>query len=414
VGSLASRALLFVVNIQLARVLSPEHYGKVVLAQTVLLFGTVVSDLGGRTVMIREVGAVDGAVRPGVVGNAWAGLLVLAGAGVLLMIGGAAFVGERTEGILILLFALALPAYWLNLDWLLKGQRRFKHVGVTEIVKAAVYLGMVGVWLRTPDDILLVPVAYAVGWAAGAAYTTMVVGWNALPKIQFERGAIQRLVAAGLPIGITGILTQLYMNAGIVFLKAFVDSTAVGIYGAAFKLTLLVTLMAALFSETLLPSLASRYAVSEAEGRRLVRLAFSAVLAVGALAALVFAVFSREILVLVYGQAYASAAPVLVLLGLSIVPLFCNVPFVNMLIVTGRQRFLLLGAVIGCAVNAAVNLALTPRYGPVGAAAAELATETGVAASLAAFALMPPRRTPRQRADDLTSTPFDRGNSRSA
>lgn len=387
-GNLVSRALLFVVNVQLARVLSPAAFGKVVLAQTLLLFATVAADLGTRTITIRDVAAAESGARFRVAGLAWGAILALTVPATVLLLGSATLFADQTQRWLTVLFALTLPAYGLNLDWYLKGSSRFGHVGVAEVIKALVYLSLVLVWLKGVDDVLLVPVAYALAWWVAAAYLFFAVRQaRRLPRIHLEGTALRRLVAAGLPIGITGVLTQLYLNGGILFLGKFADAAAIGLYGAAFKLTLIVTLMGALFSETLLPTLSRRYTVSNIEGRRLVRLALVAVSSAGLLAAAIFVVFGREILMLLYGPEYEGAVPILTVLAIAMVPLFCNIPFVNVLIVKGRQRYLLVAAIVGCSVNVIANLTLTPDYGPLGAAVAELLTETGVFVTLALFAI---------------------------
>jgi O-antigen/teichoic acid export membrane protein len=397
-GNLASRALLFLANIQLARVLSPEYFGRVVLAQTVLVFATVVADLGVRTVLVRDVAAAGGVLPEGLRRGGWGGTLLLAGMAWVAMTVAAPLVGGRdgTDRLLVALFALAVPAYGLNLDWLLKGQRRFNHVGVAEAIKALVYLGLLLAWLRSPRDVLLVPVAYAAGWVAAASYVALAVrgrGRERLPPVRLDLGTVRQLVASGAAIGVTGLLTQLYMNGGILFLKAFRGPAEIGLYGAAFKLTLLVCLMGALFSETLLPSLARAYAVSPEAGRRLLRQVLIILASVSLAAAAGFVVSRQGILHLVYGAAYAQAGVVLAVLAVAIVPLYCNIPFVNLLIVQRRQRYLLAAALIGCVANAAVNLWLTPAYGPLGAAIGELATETAVVVSLAWFAVSGERLT---------------------
>ncbi len=389
-GNLASRAFLFLANIQLARALSPEYFGRVVLAQTVLLFATVLADLGVRTVLVRDVAANGGILPERRQRGGWGGALLLAGVAWVAMTAAAPLVGGRdgTDRLLIVLFALAVPAYGLNLDWLLKGQRRFSHVGAAEAIKALVYLGLLVVWLRSPADVLMAPVAYAAGWAVAAGYVALAVRRREpLPPIGWDPPGVRHLVASGMAIGLTGLLNQLYLNGGVLFLKAFRGPAEIGLYAAAFKLTLLVTLMGALFSETLLPSLARAYAISHQEGRRLLRQVLMILASVSLLAAATFAVFRQDILHLVYGAEYAQAGVVLAVLAVAIVPLYCNIPFVNLLIVQGRQRYLLLGAIIGCAANAAVNVWLTPARGALGAAWAELATETAVAATLATFAL---------------------------
>lgn len=386
-GNLGSRALLFLVNVQLARVLLPEVYGKVVLVQALLLLATVMSDAGVRAIMVRDIashGASDDRIP-----KAWGTVLALSLAALtgMLILGGVAKADDPVQGWLILLFALGLPVYGLNLDWLLKGYQRFGPVGMAEAVKAGIYLLGVALLVRSPDRVLLVPLVYVLGWLVAAGYVAAEAARApGIPRVSFAMGAARQLVVAALPVGLTALLTQLYMNGGILFLEALADSSAVGLYGAAFKLTLLVTLFGGLFGEALLPTLSRRYRDPE-QGRRLLLAAGVVVVVAGVGAATIIASLAGFILSLVYGDAYVGAEPILVVLALSIVPLFANIPFVNLLIVQGRQRLLLPAAAAGLGVNIALNLLLIPSLGPLGAALAELGTETTVAVAAAVFAL---------------------------
>ena len=87
----------------------------------------------------------------------------------------------------------------------------------------------------------------------------------------------------------------------------------------------------------------------------------------------------RELLILLFGQRYAGAAAPLALLATSVIPLSVTLIASRSLIATGRQRFDLLGNLIGVVSNAALNFALIPRYGATGAAAAQLLSVTAMA-----------------------------------
>jgi O-antigen/teichoic acid export membrane protein/glycosyltransferase involved in cell wall biosynthesis len=79
-----------------------------------------------------------------------------------------------------------------------------------------------------------------------------------------------------------------------------------------------------------------------------------------------------ELLTLLFGKAYASAALPLGLLAISVAPFSIVMIAARGLIATNRQRFDLLANASAVAVNLLANLLLIPRYGALGAAAAQL------------------------------------------
>jgi O-antigen/teichoic acid export membrane protein len=269
-GNLASKAVLFLVNAYLARIFSPEDFGRLILAQTVLLFGTIVADPGVRVLAVRNIAIHPAESRRPILQNTWTALVVLGGVALLASIAGASLFGDSRERTLILYYAGLLPLFTLNFDWILKGEQRFKEAGVAEALKAVFYFIPLVLLARQPEDLYLVPLAYGFGWLVAALY----VFFRVRPRrshltLQVNSAHLKRLIVAAVPIGLSGIVVQSYQNSGIFFLNAFANSAAVGLYGAVLKLTLLFMVLGALFSETLLPTLAVRHAASEAAGRRL-------------------------------------------------------------------------------------------------------------------------------------------------
>ncbi len=78
---------------------------------------------------------------------------------------------------------------------------------------------------------------------------------------------------------------------------------------------------------------------------------------------------SRQVLTVLFGEAYESAAPVLNLLALSAIPFCLVIVAARGLIAVNSQRIDLAGNVLGVVVCVLTGMILIPRYGAVGAAA---------------------------------------------
>jgi O-antigen/teichoic acid export membrane protein len=118
---------------------------------------------------------------------------------------------------------------------------------------------------------------------------------------------------------------------------------------------------------TLMPELA-RAGPGTPRADALVRNAL-AVMQLLAFPLLALALLSGEILTVIAGAEYGSAAPVLALMLVALALVFLRSVFTNALVAYGGQRASVL------AINLALNLALVPLFGAVGAAAGLLLSE---------------------------------------
>jgi len=384
-GNLISKAILYLVNAYLARIFSPEHFGQIVFAQTILLFGMIVTD-SIRWLAIRDVAYTEGSRQEEIVKETWATMLVLGGLSWLSITLIAIGFNDSTEQVLILLFAFVIPVSVLNVDWFLKGLQRFKSVGLAEVFKSLFYLCALVVFVRNPGKLLYVPLAYLLGWLIAAGYIFFTIRHNIsriLPKFNLSR--FRKLFQAGLPIIFNGFMVQFYLNSGIFFLKIFSDPYTIGLYGAVLKLTLLATLFSALFGETLLPTMTARYAISELHGWSLTSKILWILGGIGLLVTVIFVGFAGFILHLVYGSQYVAAVFVFQISALSITPYFLYVPIMNLLVIKHLEQRLFWASLLGVLFNCIFNLLLVPTLGALGAAITITLTHVVVVVSAALF-----------------------------
>jgi O-antigen/teichoic acid export membrane protein len=131
---------------------------------------------------------------------------------------------------------------------------------------------------------------------------------------------------------------------------------------------------------TLLPLLAAAWPSDPARTRRLIQSAADLLL-VTALPALALTIAApAEIVDLLFGDEFEEAAPALPVLMGAFVALSLWHLALNMVIVLGRQRRLIVYTTVGLVLNVALNVALIPEYGFMAAAWITLGTEVLVMA----------------------------------
>jgi O-antigen/teichoic acid export membrane protein len=160
-----------------------------------------------------------------------------------------------------------------------------------------------------------------------------------------------------------------------------------GLYAAVYRVLDRVQMVPTAVMTTLLPLLGAAWPRDPDRTRRLMQSAADLLL-VTALPALAISIAApAEIVDLLFGDEFEDAAPALPVLMGAFVALSLWHLALNMVIVLGRQRRLIVYTTVGLVVNVALNLVLIPEYGFMAAAWITLGTEALVMALTLTYVL---------------------------
>ncbi len=170
------------------------------------------------------------------------------------------------------------------------------------------------------------------------------------------------------PIALGMIFSVLYFRLDIVMLQLMTEEKVVGFYSAAYKLFEVVVILPHSFMLVLFPNLVEEYHTDRSRFRNSSKKALAMYSLIGGGITLVLWGFSREIILLIYGDNFLPSIAMLNILSWAVFLFFINFLLSNILITSGRETintWNLLGATI---LNITLNLALIPQYGAIGAA----------------------------------------------
>ncbi len=197
--------------------------------------------------------------------------------------------------------------------------------------------------------------------------------------VRFTRppaGAFPSLLWRSLPFGLNGIFITVYMQLHYSLLSFFAGDAATGVYAAAAKLVTFLCFVPSAITQALYPYL-SRLAAAGEDGPRKAAGRSIRYLALISFPAAVYLFFRGDAVIsLVYGAVYADAGKLLSILALTLPFVFATYPAAVTLNALRRERANTAVAGGAAAVNVVANLILVPLWGPLGAAAAFLATES--------------------------------------
>jgi O-antigen/teichoic acid export membrane protein len=231
--------------------------------------------------------------------------------------------------------------------------------------------------------------------AAGAALTPffavqLAVGVGALLAVPFlvDRGQLpslsredlRHLAFAALPVALAAIITAFYIRALIVLASLLTSEYETGLFVTSSRVIEMIGGLALLIMGVILP--VASVAARDDRGRLRYVLEHTTKLAlvVGGLLALTMVVAARPIVVLLGGEDFADAAPVLRIQAPVVLTIFLVYAWITFLIADGRRRALVQCMLVGTSALFATGIILIAQFDAEGAAVAAVAADVVLAA----------------------------------
>ena len=192
----------------------------------------------------------------------------------------------------------------------------------------------------------------------------------AKPEINFDTDLACRLLKTALPIAGAGVFSSMIFQSDTVMLSLMTDDSSVGQYSAAMRLVTGTLFIPGIYVASVLPAL-SRLYIHSKETLALVHAKSVQFLIWMALPlATGITLVASRLMGMIYGQEYASAAPVLALLGWAVACIYIGVFFSHLLVSIEKQATAMKIVGLAALVNVILNLVFIPVWGITGAAIA--------------------------------------------
>lgn len=272
------------------------------------------------------------------------------------------------------------------------GWQRWDLFNLTEISTVVLFAAGAVVAVESGAGVFGLAVAYAVALVAGAALSAVLLRRLA-PELSLrprrgDRATRRRVGAFGAYNLVIEGMTFVAQRVDTIVIAAVRSATAAAPYAAAVKLRSGVQSGSLPISNLLLPAVAelrARKATREAARRFILttRLALQITLPL----AVAIALFSEDLVHTWLGPTAPSvtATIIVVLMVVELVDLTVN-PSSEVLVASGRMRFLGAMAIVGGTANLVLSIVLVSAHGAIGAAVATLLTSTVLAPVLVPLA----------------------------
>ena len=186
---------------------------------------------------------------------------------------------------------------------------------------------------------------------------------------------VKTIFKAALPFALLVGFSTVYNRIDVILITKFLGYAETGLYTAAYKFFDLLAFFPAVVSHALYPLFATLMASGDkAQIREILEKYLRFMIAIALPVAVGGMLMAKPIIVLLAGEQFAAAAPVLAVLVWAPALLFIYI-VVNSLVISQLTKFAMAITGINVLVNIIGNIILLPRYGIIAAAAMTIASE---------------------------------------
>lgn len=379
VTRLGGAAAKFGLNVAIAWLLSAGEVGVFLLTMTVVTVASMTGRLGLDNTVLRFSAASADAGNWSAVAGVWHRSMTLAVAGSVVVtvalvlsarwLASTAFDDAAFGPALTILSLAIVPTSVLTIyGQLLKGIKRTGQgvmvlTGMVPLSSIALVLILVPRWGLT---------------GALASYVTSCVAAAAIGAVFWRRATTARrgtfpakdLIGSALPLFVHSLLQMVIQHGALIMLGIWATSEEVGTFGLAYRTAALVMYALIAVNSIAAPQFSAMHRRGDMEDlkRTAQTSTFLMCLVAGPVLA-VFVFFPRQVMH-IYSAEFASGGPLLAILAAGQFVIVATGSVQLLLMMSGRERWMMRTTAIAAALALALNWALIPRWGAKGAAVA--------------------------------------------
>ncbi len=377
-GRVVQMVLTFLVSIFTARYLGPGNYGIINYAGAYVTFFTSLCTLGINSVIIKDF--VD---HPDEQGKAIGTTIVLRAVSSLLssiMIVGIVSIVDKGEPVTVVVAALCSVALVFQVFDTINYWFQSKYQS-----KVTAIAGLIAYIATSVYKIILLILQKSVMWFAFANSVDYIVVAICLfqayrsydgPKFQFSWKKGKYLLGKSYHYILSGMMTAIYGQTDKLMLKQMLGETSVGYYSLASSVNLMWCFVLQAIIDSIYPTIMSLYKNGSKEAfERKNRQLYAIVIYVSIFVAIMFMLFGKFAVVLIYGAEYEPSGNLLKIIAWYTIFAYLGIARGAWMVCNEAQKYLKYIYSIAIVANVILNFIFIPIWGAAGAAAASLLTQ---------------------------------------
>ena len=364
------------------RVIKPEGVGSVSFAQNIIVYFTMLAQMGIPTYGIRACARVrdDKTELSRTVHELmFINIITCAISYALFAIALAAVPQMREDKTLFIIMALPVLLGTIGADWFYSGIEQYPFMAAVSVTCNLLMVAGVFIFVKKPADYILYGLMYVIG-TSGAK----LIYFLFLPKYIIIRPLggynIKRHLGAVGIFFMMAVATTIYTSMDSVMLGFMKGTVENGYYDAAVKIKMVLVSVITTLGTVILPR--ASYYIEAGETKKFQAIsakALDAVIAASVPCAVFFGAFAVPSILFLSGPDYgASVAPMRVIMPSIVFIAITGITGIQIMVPLGREKQVLHSEITGAVINIIANALLIPHFGASGAAAGTVLAELSV------------------------------------
>ena len=371
-----------------SRILLADGIGEVNFFQSIIQYITLLTCLGIPMYAIREISKV----RENIVERNKVAIEILLLHTILIIIGYViviilAVTISKIQANISLFLVLSSTIFFtaIGCEWFFQGIEDFKYIAIRGLIVKIVSVILLFILVKEKDDILWYGICVVIGTLGGNVFNFFRLGkYITFNNLRFKDLHPFRHFKPALHIFVLNLVISIYVQLNTIMLGFLDDTTSVGLFTAASKLSHVTLGVVSALGTALLPRLSNLIATGQKEKfDQLSKKAMQFVVAITLPMTVGMMLTSPYLILLFCGESYMPAvltlqiiSPIILAIGVS------NILGIQILYPQGQENKVIWSTSLGAIVNFVLNLWLIPKYSHIGASFATVMAEIIVTVSM--------------------------------
>jgi O-antigen/teichoic acid export membrane protein len=388
-AELLSKGLIFLANAYLARIIMPEGFGIIGVANSIVVYLLLLTNLGFNTLGSREISGNRNLINKYVNNiNSLRTLLSIIVFSVFVLI--ILQVDKSAEIKLVYIIAAAsLLSNAILVDWVFLGTEKMNVLAVRQVLTSLLNLAGIYIFVHNRTDTVLAMGVFTATTFINSIWLLILYN-KEFGRYRFELdfSFIKPMMKSSFHIAYYIFFVSVLNTININLLNILAPTESAGnyqagIFNAASKIYVFSTIPSAIIQQAFFPLLSRSHKI---EDRHNTLDKYSMLLfIVGPITTLILFTFSPFIINTVYGSGYAESSLVMQYLMLASFFVFVNTSFTVPLLAWKFEKYSTYAIIVGTIVNIAGNFIFIPIMGAAGSGMATLFGEFSISVTLILF-----------------------------
>lgn len=376
-ANLISQLLAFLIIAYYARILGKADFGVISLAQSILVYFTMITLFGFQTYGTREVAKRNNSISK-LTGDIITLRFLIATICfvVITIIGIVSNKGLPFIYIMVIYGATLFPIAF-NIDWVFSGLQEMQHNAIYNIIKNLVPFILIMLFFKSKKDIYLIPLFTVIGTLAGIIYQAYIYKFKNKLKYNFFNHSknLRIYITIALPFLISSLLSMINCNVDSVIIGFMRSDEELGIYSSAYKIVFFLMNIVAVVFTPLFPVMIDYFTTSRDKLNEFIKYICKIVIMISVPICIGGILLSKEIIVLLFSKEYIDAHVTFSILMIYILLLFMRETYGYGLNAWNMEKQYLKSVSISAFANIILNLIFIPMYGITAAAITTVISE---------------------------------------